>query len=102
MGMFDKGEDYVELDPEEERKSKVPVEVERIAEYADSDRIQRKLREGSIMLVRVKELREKNVNELKRALERIKRTCEAVGGDIVGAGDDWVIVSPAMAKIVRQ
>lgn len=101
MGIFDKADDYVELETEGERKSKVPIEVERIAEYADSDRIQRKLREGSIMLVRVKELREKNVNELKRALERIKRTCEAVGGDVVGAGDDWIIVSPAIAKIVR-
>jgi len=101
MGLFDKTDDYVELEPEGERKSKVPIEVERIAEYADSDRIQRKLREGSIMLVRVKELRQKNVNELKRALERIKRTCDAVGGDVVGAGEDWIIVSPAMAKIVR-
>jgi len=101
MSLFDKEEPYVELETEDERKGKVPIEVERITEYADSDRIQRKLREGSIMLVRVKELKDKNPNELKRAIERIKRTCDAVGGDIVGAGEDWIIVSPANAKIVR-
>ncbi|MEM5804732.1 MAG: cell division protein SepF [Candidatus Aenigmatarchaeota archaeon] len=101
MGIFDKADDYIELEPEEERRAKVPIEVERLSEYADSDRIQRKLREGAIMLIRVKELREKNIAELKRALERIKRTCEAVGGDIVGAGEDWIIASSSHGKIVR-
>jgi SepF-like predicted cell division protein (DUF552 family) len=100
MGILGKDE-YVELETEEEKRSKVPIEVEKINEYADSDRIQRKVREGRIMLVRIRELREKNINELKRAIERIKRTCEAAGGEVVGAGDDWIIVTPSIAKIVR-
>ena len=95
------GEEYVELETEEEAKGKIPIEIEKINEYADSDRIQRKVREGAIMLVRVKELKEKNIGELKRAIERIKRTTDAIGGEIVGAGEEWVIVSPAIAKIMR-
>lgn len=100
MGIFGK-EEYVEIETEEEKKPKVPIEVEKINEYADSDRIQRKIREGRIMLVRIRELREKNINELKRAVERVKRTCEATGGEIVGAGDDWIIITPSSAKIIR-
>jgi SepF-like predicted cell division protein (DUF552 family) len=101
MSLFSGKEDYVELEAGEDKKSKIPVEIEKINEYADSDRIQRKAREGTIMLVRVKELREKNIGELKRCVERVKRTVEAAGGEIVAVGDDWVIVTPGGAKIVR-
>jgi SepF-like predicted cell division protein (DUF552 family) len=100
MPLFGKDE-YVELDAEDEKKSRIPIEIEKISEYADSDRIQRKAREGAIMLVRVKELREKNIGELKRAVERIKRTVEAAGGEMVAIGEDWIIVSSGIAKIVR-
>ena len=101
MGFLGKDE-YIELESEgEERKARIAIEVEKINEYADSDRIQRKVREGRIMLIRIRDLREKNLNELKRAVERIKRTCEATGGEVVGAGDDWIIVSPSAAKILR-
>ena len=100
--MFKKDEEYIELDHiEREVGKKVPIHIEKLNEYSDSDRIQRKLRDGAVMLVRVKELKDKNMAELKRAIERIKRTCEAVNGDIVGVGDEWIIVSPSHAKVER-
>lgn len=102
MPLFAGKDEYVELESSDEKKSKVPIEIEKINEYSDSDRIQRKAREGTIMLVRVKELRERNVGELKRCVERIKRTVEASGGEIVAVGDDWVIVTPGTAKLVRN
>ena len=98
--MFGSG-DYVEIETEEESAKKVPIQIEKITEYADSDRVQRKVREGNILLVSVKELKIKNINELKRAIERIRKTTDAIGGEIVGAGDEWIIVSPSIAKIVR-
>ncbi|MBI2583976.1 MAG: cell division protein SepF [Candidatus Aenigmarchaeota archaeon] len=100
MKIFGEGE-YMEIEAEDERLHKIPIQVDKISEYADSDRIQRKVREGAIMLVKVRELKDKNINELKRAVERIRRTTEAIGGEIVGAGDDWIIVSPSIAKIMR-
>ena len=72
--MFGKEDEYVEIDHDEKAETKkVPIHIEKITEYADSDRIQRKLRDGAVMLVRVKELKDKNVAELKRAIERIKK-----------------------------
>ena len=97
------GEDnYVEIDAQEDKARKIPIQIDKISEYADSDRVQRKVREGCIMLVNVKELKSKNINELKRAIERIRKTTDAIGGEIVGAGDEWIIVSPAIATIMRQ
>ncbi len=102
--MFGRDEDeYVELDHDSESggHKRVPIHIEKLNEYADSDRIQRKLRDGTVMLIRIKELKEKNMAELKRAIERIRRTCDAMNGDIVGVGDEWMIVSPHNAKIER-
>ena len=100
--MFGTKEEYTELkDNEQTKAKKIPIHVEKLQEYADSGRIQQKLRDGVVMMVKVKDLKEKNLPELKRAIERIKRTCSAVGGDIAGVGNDWIIVSPANAKIDR-
>jgi len=106
-GIFDKfrgEEDYVELEPaaEEEEEKKIIVQVERIGDMADADRIQRKVREGNILLVKIKDLRDKDLEELKRAVERIKRTCMAINGDIAGIGEDWLLVCPASAKVHRE
>ena len=100
---FRKDEEYVEMDHQEEKKEgKIPIHVEKIKEYADSDRIQKKLRDGSILLIDIKHLRETNINELKRAIDRVRRTCEAMGGEIAGVGEDWIIATPPSAKINRD
>ncbi len=100
---FEKEDEYMELEgsEEEKKRDRIPIHIEQLNEYADSDRIQKKLRDGNILLVKIKTLREKDINELKRAIARIRRTCEAMNGDIAAAGEDWLIVAPAVAKIAR-
>jgi len=103
--LFGKEEEYIELEHEGEEVKKlgrIPIQVEQMNDYADSDRIQKKLRDGSILLVKIKSLREKDLNELKRAIARIRRTCEAMNGDIAAAGDDWLIITPPVARISRM
>lgn len=97
-------DEYIELKFEEEpsEKKKIMVVVENLNSYVDSDRIQRKLREGCIVLMKIKELREKDLDELKRSISRIKKTCMAIGGDIAGISDDWVIATPPTASIHRE
>lgn len=100
-----KGEEqeYLELDMEEEQQSKqLLVEVERLDNYADSDRLQRKVREGNILLVRIKDLKAKDMEELKRAVEKLRKTCLAINGDIAGMGNEWLILTPPAAKIHRE
>jgi hypothetical protein len=100
-----KGEDsYVEVEQQEEHKEEKQlwIEIEKLDSFTDSDRIQRKVREGNILLVRIRDLRAKDMEELKRSVERIRRTCLAVNGDIAGLGDDWLIVTPATAKVFRE
>lgn len=109
MGIADKfrglnlEEDFIELDiSEEEAEDKVAVQVEKLQNLADAERIQHKVREGRVLLVKVRDLRARDISELRRALERVKRTCHAVDGDIAGLGEDWVLACGAQAKVHRQ
>lgn len=96
-------DEYVQLEAEEEKPAGgVTIQIEHIGHYTDSERIQQKVRDGIILLVRIKDLKDKDMNELKRAIARIRRTCHAVNGDIAGLGDEWLIVTPAVAKVRRE
>ncbi|MFA4819696.1 MAG: cell division protein SepF [Candidatus Aenigmatarchaeota archaeon] len=103
MGKFKGGDEYVEVNMEEEKTDKrLLIEVERLDNYADSDRLQRKVREGSILLVKIRDLKAKDMEELKRAVEKLRKTCLAINGDIAGMGDDWLILTPPSAKVHRE
>lgn len=95
-------EEYVELDTDTEEKGseKVIVQPFKMEEFGDVKEILQTLREGfTICLINIRPLREKDMVELKRAINKIKKTCEAVDGDIAGYGDDYVIVVPSFAEI---
>ncbi len=110
MGIFNLGkkenenkEEYVELDfNSNEESGKAYIKVEKMEGYADSEKVQRDVRDGYIVLVDIKELKEKDINELRRAITRIRKTCLAINGDIAGAGEDWLIVTPEFARIYRK
>ena len=52
-------------------------------------------------LINIKPLKNKDLVELKRAINKLKKTCDAVGGDIAGFGDDYLVVTPSFASIYR-
>jgi len=97
-------DEYIELDMSEEEKGgrKLLIEVERLENYADSDRLQKKVREGNILVVKIRDLKAKDMEELKRSVDKLKKTCLAIGGDIAGLGDDWLILAPATARVHRE
>ncbi|MBI4174899.1 MAG: cell division protein SepF [Candidatus Aenigmarchaeota archaeon] len=95
--------EYMELDSEEQQiDTRLLVEVERLDNYADSDRLQRKVREGNILLVKIKDLKAKDMEELKRSVDKLKKTCLAINGDIAGLGEDWLVLTPPTARVHRE
>jgi SepF-like predicted cell division protein (DUF552 family) len=95
--------EYVELDTAtKERRGKVVVRPFIINDFADIKEILEVLREGStIVLINIKPLKDKDLIELKRAINKLKKTTDAIEGDIAGFGDDYVIVTPSFAKVYR-
>jgi SepF-like predicted cell division protein (DUF552 family) len=96
----EEGEDFVEVSaaPEE---SNISVKIDTLASYADADRIQQSLREGTVIFLRIRDLREKDINELKRSVEKLRKTITAMNGDVVGVDEDFLVLTPQYAKIYR-
>mgnify|MGYP001565132694 CR=1 FL=1 len=98
------GEDYLEVDLENQPKFKQKVVVRPyvIREFRDMQLPLNDLREGfTVALLNVKLLKDKDVTELKRAVSTLKKTCNAINGDIAGFGDDWLVATPGFAQVFR-
>ncbi len=95
---------YVEVAPvQKEDKSKVMVRPFVMEEFEDIKEVLDVLREGTtIALVNIKPLKDKDLVELKRAISKLRKTCEAIDGDIAGFGEDYVVAVPYFARIHRS
>jgi len=102
----DAEEEYVELDTAAaggDAKSKIIVRPYIIEDFSDVKPILDSLRDGyTIGLVNIKPLKDKDLVELKRAINKLKKTCDAIDGDIAGFGDDYIVVTPSFAEIYRS
>ena len=101
----DAAESYVEVGQSSPREDKAKVLVRPFVmeEFEDIKEVLDVIREGStIALVNIKPLKEKDIVELKRAISKLRKTCEAVEGDIAGFGEDYVVAVPYFAKIHRS
>jgi SepF-like predicted cell division protein (DUF552 family) len=94
---------YVELGAEKgSERSKVVVRPFVIENFEHIKPILDCLREGNtICLVNIKPLKDKDIVELKRAINKLKKTCDAIEGDIAGFGEDWIAIVPTFAHIHR-
>lgn len=95
--------DYIEIDlGREVKKSKVIVRPFVLKTFEDITPILNSLREGyTIALIDIKQLRAKDVIELKRAISKIKKTTDALEGNIAGFGENIIIVTPQFADIYK-
>lgn len=104
---FGNAGEYVEIETSKDqtaaKKSKILIKPFVIEDFADVKDTLDALRDGyTIALVNIKPLREKDIIELKRAINKIKKTCDAIEGDIAGFGEDWIVVTPSFAQIYRN
>ena len=97
-------EGYVEIDSSSETgKSKVIVRPFVLKDFEDIKPILDSLREGStIALINIKPLKDKDIIELKRAINKLKKTTDAIEGEIAGFGEDYIVVTPSFAQIYRS
>ncbi len=97
-------EDYLEIDlDKEEKEGKVLVKLFVLKKYEDVNVILNVLREGyTIAVIDIKVLKSKDPIELKRAVSKIKKTADALEGNIAGFGENLLIVTPPFAQIQRE
>jgi len=102
----EQAQEYVELGSESgsgEGSAKITVRPFVLEDFEDIKNILDVLREGyTIALVNIRPLKDKDMVELKRAVTKLKKTTDAIEGDIAGFGDDWIVVTPSFASIYRS
>ena len=97
-------QEYVELGHEGAGdRAKVLVRPYLLDDFEDIKPILDALREGyTIALVNIRPLKDKDLIELKRAINKLKKTCDAIEGDIAGFGEDYIVAVPNFAEIYRS
>jgi len=93
-----KKKEEAEVKEEAEQQKTVNVRIENIKNIEEVDRIANFLRDGNIVFLRSQFT---NLEEYKRVVEKLKKVCVAINGDIVGIGENNILVVPSFAKIVR-
>jgi SepF-like predicted cell division protein (DUF552 family) len=104
--MGDEGEvssEYIEIDlGNESADSKISIKTFVLKVYDDINPILNALREGdNIVVIDIKQLKAKDVVELKRVISKVKKTVEALEGSIAGFGENVVIATPSFARIEK-
>lgn len=100
----DLSEDYVEIDTTKDigKKAKIVVKPFVVENFEDIKDCLDALRAGyTIALINIKPIKDKDIVELKRVVNKLKKTCDAIEGDIAGFGEDWIVVTPSFAHIYR-
>lgn len=104
MGSSREEPEYIEIDlGQEAKKSKVMVRPFVLKKFEDVNDILNSLREGyTIAVVDIRPLKSKDIIELKRAIAKIKKTADALEGNIAGFGESIILVTPQFAEIYRS
>ncbi len=97
-------EEYIEIDlgSAVPRKAKILIRPFVLKVFEDINPVLNALREGyTIALVDIKQLKGKDIVELKRAIAKLKKTCDALEGSITGFGENTIVAAPSFAEIYR-
>lgn len=95
--------DYIEVDlGQEMKKDKVTVKPFVLRKFEDTNEILNALREGyNIVVIDIRPMKGKDMMDLKRAISKIKKTVEAIEGDVAGFGENVIIATPSFAQIYK-
>ncbi len=88
-------EEYVQVDHPGKDKSAFMVRSFTLNDFEDTKEVIKVLRTGRfVALVDLKPLKENDVIDLRRAVNKLKSVNEEISGDIAGLSGDWLVMTP--------
>lgn len=66
------------------------------------DEIKGELETGNIAIIRLTPLFDKDLDDVKRAVRKLKKFIGEIDGDIASLGEDRIVVTPSHVKIWRE
>ena len=91
----EEGEEYVQVDHPGKDKSAFLIRSFTLNDFEDTKEVIKVLRTGRfIALIDLKPLKENDVVDLRRAVNKLKGVNEEISGDIAGLSGDWLVMTP--------
>ncbi len=103
-GLFkkSKGEEVVEAQIQREVQPRLKLGLMVMERYADLEKVLSRFRKGDIViLLKVAPLRNKDMGELRKAVERLKTHCNVTGSDLAALDDNWIVIVPPVVEITK-
>lgn len=99
-------EEYIQIGSEEgsnKNSAKIMLKYFTLNDFSDVKPVLDSLRSGyTIGLIKISPLKEKDINELKRAISKIKKTCYALEGELIGIDQNWLVAVPSYVSVYRD
>ena len=73
-----------------------------LRDLADLDAVKDEVTSGNIMILRITSLADKNIEDVKRAVNELCEFAESIGGDIARLGEERVVICPPDVRIWRE
>jgi len=73
-----------------------------LRDLSDLDSVKSEVKSGNIMILRITNLANKSIDDVKRAINELCEFVESVGGDIARLGEERVVICPAGVRIWRE
>lgn len=81
---------------------KIKIRIFNLENIDNANEISSLVREGkTIALINIKPMKDKDLLGLKVVMNRLKKSADAMSGDIAGLSEDWVVMTPHIATIER-
>lgn len=69
---------------------------------SDLEVVKNEVKSGNIVILRITQLANKSIDDVKRAVDDLCEFVGSVGGDIARLGEERVVICPANVKIWRE
>jgi SepF-like predicted cell division protein (DUF552 family) len=78
------------------------VKVCKLNGFSDIDIVVQELSDNNMVVLDIKPLAERSMNELRHAIAEVKDICLSMNGDIIGLSEYHLIITPPSIKIDRN
>ncbi|MEA2090339.1 MAG: cell division protein SepF [Thermoproteota archaeon] len=82
--------------------SKIYVKALPLRNLSDVDVVKHEVKAGNILILRVRPLAGKSVEDVKQAVNELCKFTQEVGGDIARLGEERVVITPSTVRIWRE
>jgi len=85
-----------------EPQTKTYLKAMPLKELSDIENVKEEVKNGNIIILRVTPLANKNIEDVKTAVNQLYDFAEASGGDIARLGEERVVICPKNVRIWRE